>query len=409
VVSRPEFARLGFILGNFILTWFLFISLYEIVYLQNDLISIKKEDNPTVRIENNYITKYPLFVPARSFWAIICFISLYLINPDRYLYLTMIPVLVCFVGLIHNSIAVKFRIGTFFLQRFGKNTIIAPLVIGSNSLLFYLAVMIIHPFIATINYTKNKNIISKVPKFLELYIAICLFLVLMPFHYKLSILFGYYGLYIIFWQITISSVKYGLVLINDREGSVLYHVHTNCSHDSDLTVEQLSAVFKGRKTVYITDHVEDLDIKKFKRLKEECLIYSRDGLSLEPGLEYSTQEGNHILALALKGFLVPNNQSTLVCINELRDYSDTLVWAHPSFSIRRLFGESDYRRELINIARKVDGIEFINLRPCRTLNHNIRSFLVGVISHAIFEKKCIVGIDLHNLKDIPEKYLNKKL
>ncbi len=406
VVVQPTPATLPLFLAKFVITWLMFISLYEIGYLKNDLVAVRKENNPTIRITEDYTDSYPLFIHAKVMGAIVFFLVLRLIAPAEYLKLAAIPLGVFFINIVHNIVPVKYRPATFFSMRLGKNNIIAPLIPDFRSLLIYVAAMTISPLASTISYvSKKKTVSNQNSKYLEFYISVLLLLASFAFSYRTSEIFGYYLAYYVCWQIVISGLKYGSAACKIGKEPVLYHVHTDFSHDGELTVEQISSIFKEKEAVYIADHAEDMGAEKFERLKKQCSMYSRKDFVLAPGLEYSTKDGDHLLALSMKSFILPENSSTLECIQRLRSCCGMLVWAHPSFSIKKLIFDRDYRMERISIGRNVTAVELINLRLCRSVNHRIRSFIIGVIAYLCFGKRCIIGADFHSLKDNPARFL----
>lgn len=407
VVFRPGFRQLPSLLAALLFSYLLFISLYEIHYLKNDLLAVNGEKLPTLRIEGDYLKRHPLFIKSRIFWAVIFVLILYAINPEKYLSLTIIPLLALVIGRIHNHLLPEQRAWTFFLLRWCKNNLMVPLAVSKGGLLIYIIIMSVYPVISAIQHGREKNGVfnKRFPNFMEGYIVFFLGLTVFPFSPKFSSACVYYIAYLILWHLIVSGMKYGGMLLCARKGKNFYHIHTNFSHDGEFSLEQITRIFKGKETIYLSDHAEDFDADKFRELEEGCKFYSRDGLTLVPGLEYILKDGNHLFASSLRYFIQPQiYQNTLEYIDELRAHSAFVVWAHPYFSVKKLLFKPGYLKRMAQIAKRVDKVELFNLRSCRTLGHNLRSFLIGIICAAFFRKECIVGVDLHNAQDRPDKF-----
>ncbi len=79
------------------------------------------------------------------------------------------------------------------------------------------------------------------------------------------------------------------------------HLHTVCSGDADLTVEQivLAAKAAGVGAVFLTEHREAMDEQGLRESCDRCRAHSDHELVLVPGLEISSDERYHVLGFGL--------------------------------------------------------------------------------------------------------------
>lgn len=122
-----------FTINEFIILFFFLINFYEIGYIHNDVITVKKEINPTIRIKNelkNFLEKNLLIIIL--FKIMISFILLSNLNTEKYFFLTVLSLSLFFLFYIHNYFRGKINILTFFLLNHLKNIFIPTSILSSN-------------------------------------------------------------------------------------------------------------------------------------------------------------------------------------------------------------------------------------------------------------------------------------
>jgi len=190
-------------------------NIYEIGYIQNDVQTIKKESNPTLRLsleEGIFFNKYYYYIVAyKVFITLILIIMLYTININYTLELNVFNlvamlVLLRVVFFMHNVIRNKFNILTFFGLLSLKYLIPIIYVVPSYNIQVFLGILLIFPLVRTLEHsTKLKynavllqNIIKDHDKFrvkYYLFISIAILLFYMDYSNIFFILSIYFLLY----------------------------------------------------------------------------------------------------------------------------------------------------------------------------------------------------------------------
>ncbi len=123
----------------FLLSQLIFYSIYEIGYIENDIVTVKKEKDPTIRLnkENTkYIEKnYSRIINSRYLVFLLSSILLlwidlwieYVLNIELFLFCVLITRLIFY---FHNKIRNRFTIITFFLLSISKFSF--PLILFVN-------------------------------------------------------------------------------------------------------------------------------------------------------------------------------------------------------------------------------------------------------------------------------------
>jgi predicted metal-dependent phosphoesterase TrpH len=188
------------------------------------------------------------------------------------------------------------------------------------------------------------------------------------------------------------------LLSSFKTAGVRYHVHSEVSHDGRWSIEEIALAARqdGIDTVYITEHAEDLRTADFVSLSKRCDSASQNrDCRLIAGLEYSFF-GQHILAIGLRTH-DDRLGTDMPALAEVRSYCQALIWAHPAVSIRRLVRDPLYGIDLVRLCLAVDGVEWLNLKPERTLRSQWRFmpiFFAAMAAGASVE--AFVGLDAHS-------------
>lgn len=128
--------NLNFEFLNILLLTLIFFNFYEIGYYFNDIYSIKKENNPTIRFKKNIL----LFLENNFFKFIILkilygFILIYFIDFNKLIIISLL-FLTLIIFYIHNYFRNQFNIFTFFILNHLKNIFI-PIIFYYNKLDFF--------------------------------------------------------------------------------------------------------------------------------------------------------------------------------------------------------------------------------------------------------------------------------
>lgn len=180
----------------FLISQVIFYSLYETGYIENDIITTKKEKNPTIRLnkkENKFIIKnYWKLINLRFLVTLIFLIVLFWLDSFSAYRLNLINfiillILTKIIFYIHNSIRNKLTIFTFFLLSILKYTFPLVLFINDKEIFFpLLLTFIAFPLLRTIevaslkryNLKKLSIIATNIDKFRILYYSFLFIMVL---------------------------------------------------------------------------------------------------------------------------------------------------------------------------------------------------------------------------------------
>lgn len=119
-------------------------------------------------------------------------------------------------------------------------------------------------------------------------------------------------------------------MISQRSLAVM-HVHTEWSHDGSDSLAAMSdfAVRERLRWVFLTDHAEDFDERRYRSYINACRDSSTQAHELVPGLEFrfAAFPGLHLLALGLRQWIAPQTPEEF-CL-AATDNAQFLVIAHP--------------------------------------------------------------------------------
>lgn len=162
----------------FILAMIAWLSFYEIGYLENDAITIKKEQNPTLRIEeeeikiiqgnfvNIQIIRYLFGV---GFLLLIFYLSEFLDIKVDIFYFALVILLARLAFYFHNTLRSRWNILTYFSLSLAKYVSIPILFLsGFDLLIVSLSLFFIFPLPRTIEHSvKVKYDLKKLKKFVR--------------------------------------------------------------------------------------------------------------------------------------------------------------------------------------------------------------------------------------------------
>ena len=136
-----------------------------------------------------------------------------------------------------------------------------------------------------------------------------------------------------------------------HELSILFHVHTKASHDSNLDIQAIVRHCIRHKIdiLTITDH------DSFECMDQYSELCAKAGVHLVPGVEYSSDAGD-IIGLFIKDFR-PSRDSNSI-LEDIRRQGGISVIPHPFHG---------HNLEKIDFDL-VDGIEVFNARCTKSLN-----------------------------------------
>ncbi len=84
----------------------------------------------------------------------------------------------------------------------------------------------------------------------------------------------------------------------------LLHVHSSYSYDGVPSLEELASwgESRGIDCIFLSEHTNDFDDGKMRRLVEHCDALAHRACRLVPGLEFPVRGGFHILGFAVRRF-----------------------------------------------------------------------------------------------------------
>jgi len=110
----------------------------------------------------------------------------------------------------------------------------------------------------------------------------------------------------------------------------LLHVHSDFSYDGKNSLDDLARWGRGRglDALLLSEHVNDFDDDKMRRLVARCESLAGTGAVLVPGLEFAVEGGFHILGFALRRFR--STVKPVEAVRFIRDEGGLAVLAHPA-------------------------------------------------------------------------------
>ena len=134
----------------------------------------------------------------------------------------------------------------------------------------------------------------------------------------------------------------------------LLHVHSTFSYDGESTLAELAAWGRrrGLEAIFLSEHVNDFDETKMRRLVAECAALRGSGAELVPGLEFAVRGGFHLLGYGVATFRAEADPAEAVRF--IQGQGGVAVLAHPI----RYRG----RWPAPEVLRVMNGIEVWNAR-----------------------------------------------
>ena len=163
---------------------------------------------------------------------------------------------------------------------------------------------------------------------------------------------------------------------------LLYHVHTFSSYDSIMRIEDIISHCKKNNITHlaITDH------DCIERLEEYKLLCSQQGITLVPGIEYSSKAGD-IIGLFVRSKIDTKSPNRI--LDHIKEEEGIAILPHPYYG---------HELDLIDFS-KIDMIETFNSRCTEEMNEK------AVLLCRKHEKVPIVAADAH-IKDDLSSALN---
>jgi hypothetical protein len=224
----------------FLISQIIFFSIYEIGYIENDIVTTRKEKNPTIRL-NRINTKYVIKNYSRlifiRYYIVLCLVFLLFFldkisSYDLNLYTFVGSLLLTrLIFSLHNHIRNRFNILTFFLLSFLKYSFPIVLFIQFDNMTSPLLLsLMIFPILRTIelltlkrfNFKNLSKLIGNIDIFRIVYYISCLLLLfILKFFINIDNLNFYISITIISYFILFRVscffiVKYGLYKRNQK-------------------------------------------------------------------------------------------------------------------------------------------------------------------------------------------------
>ena len=107
------------------------------------------------------------------------------------------------------------------------------------------------------------------------------------------------------------------------------HVHSNLSHDGQMTVEEVAAFYRmrGYHFVCMAEHSEDMDAAKLETLRRLAAAVSDEGFCMISGLEYRVSDALHIAGTGCDILLDTSN--AVAVARAIGSHGGFAVLAHP--------------------------------------------------------------------------------
>jgi hypothetical protein len=107
------------------------------------------------------------------------------------------------------------------------------------------------------------------------------------------------------------------------------HMHSTLSHDGTMTVSELVDWYKvrGYDFIAIGEHSQDMDDRKIRLLVEAAAEHSHGQFLVIPGIEFSCNEGIHMLGLGVTDLIGSVDPVTVA--REIRTGHGLAILVHP--------------------------------------------------------------------------------
>lgn len=173
------------------------------------------------------------------------------------------------------------------------------------------------------------------------------------------------------------------------------HVHSSYSYDAVLSLREIKALAlkQGIHFICITEHTDYFEESRFLKMVSDCRELSSSGCLLIPGLEFTCEDGAHLLAFGLEQWIETRKLAEI--ISNAKNLGVVFVLAHPSD--RRLKNILD-----VQAADKgaVNGLEVWNRKYNGSITPKPKS--LSALSQLRWRKDGIFaygGVDFHEPED----------
>lgn len=172
----------------------------------------------------------------------------------------------------------------------------------------------------------------------------------------------------------------------------IIHVHSNYSYDGQHTLSEIAewGEKRGYSFICMSEHSETFDEKKMLDYIEECEKVSRSGLLIIPGIEFSCNNGLHILGLGIKEFI--HSSEALEIVQFIKEQNGLIIIAHPC--------RYNYQIPL-NLIEHIHGIEIWNAAYDGRFIPNPDSIDLFKKIERRYSFFAYGGLDLHKISDNP--------
>lgn len=174
-----------------------------------------------------------------------------------------------------------------------------------------------------------------------------------------------------------------------REYKGALHLHTDLSHDGELTFEQLTSFLKGKgyDFITITDHSYDVKQADMDKLAQKAKEASTDDFLVIPGIEFRCKYDIDILGLGV--YQTIESDDLGIVIDHIHANSGVAIFAHPN--------QESYIIEK-NWVSKLDGVEIFNHKEGKLLPHISTIKLCNKMQKWHPKLNIHIGLDLHHLR-----------
>ena len=413
-VSLGGTSSLAWTLVQFLAFRLIFTAVYELGYLINDYFDPADAEQIQMHISNDGRWFLPFIVirfGAAAFLAAVFFPAV------AFSATTLLLAFVLAGYVLHTRIPRKFRVGSYlFLQLV---TFLTPVLFfgaifeTGGRLLDYLIITAPAIVALTFTYGSGKRLLpfwTWLPqlrgRMLALHFALALPSGLLAITVSPSAGLAVIALAAVSMAVFFAFTGIGFMRALSRSfsGHTLYHTHTFYSHDARTPIGQLVGFARDNcfDRLHLTDHAEDFTQPRLERQAKAVRVANRvqNAIKVVQGLEYDML-GQHFLCLNLTRYLEVDPED-VSAVDRLKSASDTVIWAHPSPSLRKIAKDRQYRRKIGYLLWRVDGVELVNFKSIKRRGFWWKHLMIGYLGYLLSKDVFTVGSDIHLPEHIDE-------
>ena len=168
----------------------------------------------------------------------------------------------------------------------------------------------------------------------------------------------------------------------------VYHLHSNYSYDGKHLIKELAELFSEYDFLIITEHSENMTLKKYKKFTEECLqISKKNNKKIIPGIEFNTDEGYHISGIFIKNYFEQTTAEKT--IKQIKKQGGISILAHPS-KYKNIDIEKIREIDFVEIWNRVyDGKYVLNPKNIELMKKLNAKPIVAIDFHELSHKTCL--------------------